>query len=327
MPPKSAARSRISPPRRSTSAPRRAATQAALAERILTWLQQQDLKPGNHVPERLATEAFHVSRTPVRAALALLTEQGLLMRRDQRGFFIADGFVTARGTVAAETPDSALHDAILRDRFSKRLDAEVTAAHLARRYRASRAVVLRVLNRLQKDGIVERALGQRWVFLPALDSLRSQEDSHRFRLILEPAVFLQPGFALDPKRARDLRSALAELAGQGARNLDLKRALEADIAFHEAMGDASNNRFLAEAIRRQSRLRRLATSSMQVPPARLIESCREHLAILEAAVAGNLTRAADLMRDHLAASLRARPGFVNRGAPPMLRAAMMGGAR
>ncbi len=265
-----------------------------------------------------------MSRTPVRAALALLTEQGLLERRDQRGFFIADGFSGSRGPVAAETPDSALHDAILRDRFSKRLEADVTAAHLARRYTAPRAIVLHVLNRLQKDGIVERALGQRWVFLPALDSLRSQEDSHRFRLILEPAAFLQPGFALDPKRARDLKVALRDLAQQDARHLDLKRALDVDISFHEAMGDASNNRFLSDAIRRQSRLRRLATTSMQVPPARLIESCREHLVILEAAEAGDLTRAAELMREHLAASLRARPGFVNRGAPPMLRASLMG---
>lgn len=317
MPARSARRSRISPPRR-------AATQAALAARILNWLQLQELAPGDHVPERLATEAFHVSRTPVRAALTLLSEQGLLERHDQRGFFIAADFATAHAPANAETPDTTLHDAILRDRFSKRLDAEVTAAHLARRYRASRATVLRVLNRLQKDGIVERALGQRWVFLPALDSLRSQEDSHRFRLILEPAAFLQPGFALDPKRARDLKSALAELAGRDARQFDLKRALETDIAFHEAMGDASNNRFLADAIRRQSRLRRLATTSMQVPPARLIESCREHLAILEAAEAGNVAHAADLMREHLTASLRARPGFVNRGAPPMLRAALMG---
>jgi DNA-binding GntR family transcriptional regulator len=327
MPSHSAARPRIPQSHRRTSPRRRAANQAELAERILTWLQQQELRPGDHVPERLATEAFHVSRTPVRAALALLTEQGLLDRHDQRGFFIAADFAKARMAVAAETPDSALHDAILRDRFSKRLEAEVTAARLARRYKASRAIVLRVLGRLQKDGIVERALGQRWVFLPALDSLRSQEDSHRFRLILEPAAFLQPGFALDPKRTRDLKSALTELAEQDARNFDLKRALDTDIAFHEAMGDASNNRFLADAIRRQGRLRRLATTSMQVPPARLVESCREHLAILEAAEAGDLARSAELMREHLTASLRARPGFVNRGAPPMLRAALMAGAR
>src|SRR5512138_3110597 len=139
MPSRSAARSRPDQQRRRT-APRRAATQAALAERILSWLQQQDLAPGDHVPERLATEAFHVSRTPVRAALALLTEQGLLERRDQRGFFIAEGFAGSRGPVAAETPEMTLYDAILRDRFSKRLEAEVTAAHLARRYKAPRAV-------------------------------------------------------------------------------------------------------------------------------------------------------------------------------------------
>lgn len=322
MPSRTAARSRVSKARRQPT--RGNATQAALAERILAWLRQQDLKPGDHVPERLATEAFHVSRTPVRAALALLTERGLLERRDQRGYFVARGLETADQAVAVETPESSLHDAILRDRFSKRLDAEVTAAHLARRYRASRAVVLRVLARLQKDGVVERALGQRWVFLPALDSLRSQEDSHRFRLILEPAAFLQPGFALDARRTRDLKATLGGLARQDARHFDLKRALDADIAFHEAIADACNNRFLADAMRQQSRLRRFATTSMQVPPARLIESCREHLAILEAAEAGDLARAAELMREHLAASLRARPGFVNRGAPPMLRAAMMG---
>lgn len=319
---RTAARSHISKARRQPT--RGNATQAALAERILGWLRQRDLKPGDHVPERLATEAFHVSRTPVRAALALLTERGLLERRDQRGCFVAQGFETADNAVAAETPEGALHDAILRDRFSRRLDAEVTAAHLARRYRASRTLVLRVLARLQTDGVVERALGQRWVFLPALDSLRSQEDSHRFRLILEPAAFLQPGFALDLRRTRDLKAALEQLTEQDARHFDLKRAIETDIAFHEMIADACNNRFLADAMRQQSRLRRFATTSMQAPPARLIESCREHLAILEAAEAGEIARAAELMREHLAASLRARPGFVNRGAPPMLRAAMMG---
>ena len=84
------------------------ATQAALAERILAWLRQQDLSPGDHVPERLATEAFHVSRTPVRAALALLTERGLLERRDQRGYFVAQGFESADHAVAVETPSPAL---------------------------------------------------------------------------------------------------------------------------------------------------------------------------------------------------------------------------
>ncbi len=137
MPTRPTARSRASKARRLPT--RGNATQAALAERILAWLRQQDLKPGDHVPERLATEAFHVSRTPVRAALALLTERGLLERRDQRGYFVARGLESADHAVPAETPESALHDAILRDRFSKRLDAEVTAAHLARRYHASRA--------------------------------------------------------------------------------------------------------------------------------------------------------------------------------------------
>ncbi len=302
-------------PAASLKAPRLPA-RTELAARILDWLRRRELRPGDHVPERLATEAFHVSRTPVRAALNLLAERGLLERRDRAGFFVAANLQDA--APAESAAPSALYTAILRDRFSKRLEGEVTAARLVKRYHVTRPEVMRVLARLQQEGIVERSLGQRWVFLPALDSLRSQEDSHRFRLILEPASFLQPGFTLDSSRARDLRVALDELILQGPAQLDMKRALETDITFHEAMGEASGNRFLADAIRRQSRLRRLAMSSMQVPPPRLIESCREHLAILTAIEAGDLPRAAELMRDHLAASLRARPGFVNRGAPPML---------
>ena len=97
-------RHRISKARRLPT--RGTATQVALAERILDWLRQQDLKPGDHVPERLATEAFHVSRTPVRAALALLTERGLLERRDQRGFFVAGDLRERRPRGAVETPES-----------------------------------------------------------------------------------------------------------------------------------------------------------------------------------------------------------------------------
>jgi DNA-binding GntR family transcriptional regulator len=302
------------PATRSKAQASRPAAQTALAERLLDWLRRRDLKAGDHVPERLATEAFHVSRTPVRAAFGLLVERGVLERRDHRGFFVAGDLQSA-----PEMPEQGgLHAAILRDRFSKRLESEVTAAKLMKRYRVSRPEAIRALTRLQQEGIVERALGQRWVFLPALDSLRSQEESHRFRLVLEPAAFAQPGFALDRIRARELRLALNEMIQQGPAALDMKRVLDTDIAFHEAMGDASQNRFLADSIRRQSRLRRLAMSSMQVPPPRLIESCREHLAILDAVDAGDLARAAALMRDHLTASLRARPGFVNRGAPPML---------
>ncbi|HJT13168.1 MAG TPA: winged helix-turn-helix domain-containing protein, partial [Dongiaceae bacterium] len=93
MPSRTTARSRVSKARRLPT--RGNATQSALAERIVGWLRQRDLKPGDHVPERLATEAFHVSRTPVRAALALLTERGLLERRDQRGYFVVSNFDAA----------------------------------------------------------------------------------------------------------------------------------------------------------------------------------------------------------------------------------------
>lgn len=46
--------------------------------------------PGSHVPEESLTEALGVSRTPVRAALQRLADEGLVEVRARRGAFVAE---------------------------------------------------------------------------------------------------------------------------------------------------------------------------------------------------------------------------------------------
>lgn len=70
-------------PPRAEGLPQRIAE--AIREKILTGA----LAPGQRVPERVLTEAFKVSRTPLREALRMLTADGLLILEPNRGAVVA----------------------------------------------------------------------------------------------------------------------------------------------------------------------------------------------------------------------------------------------
>ncbi|MGF1561050.1 MAG: GntR family transcriptional regulator [Geminicoccaceae bacterium] len=58
---------------------------ARIAEAIRAMILTGDLKPGQRVPERLLTEQFAVSRTPLREAFRTLASEGLLELLPNRG--------------------------------------------------------------------------------------------------------------------------------------------------------------------------------------------------------------------------------------------------
>src|SRR3954470_19534647 len=63
--------------------------QADLARRILKQLRDAHAAPGHHLVELDLCAAFGVSRTPVRGALKLMAQQGLVTARDGRGYVLA----------------------------------------------------------------------------------------------------------------------------------------------------------------------------------------------------------------------------------------------
>ena len=296
------------------------ARSAALASEIAEWLRRRDLNPGDHVPEAPLTSAFKVSRTPIRAALAILAEAGILARRANRGYFLTRNLDSTQITLRPE--EERLREKVLKDRLDRRLETGLTAARLMRRYGIQRAQAQRLLERLARDGLVSLAHGARWHFHPSLDSPRSLDHAYRFRLIVEPASLLEPDFNLDNADVARMRRLLsAQCAPSKETELAdpswVASMIDLDIAFHDLLASASGNRFLEEAIRQQGRLRRLALSASRVPAKRLRDSMAEHLAILDAAAAGRLKLAAGLMRQHLLASKLGRPYLANRGAPSM----------
>ncbi|WP_052017394.1 FCD domain-containing protein [Nitratireductor aquibiodomus] len=72
-------------------------------------------------------------------------------------------------------------------------------------------------------------------------------------------------------------------------------------SFHEQLAAFSGNRFFTEAVRQQNNLRRMreSTGYYELSTARVMQSCKEHLAILDAAEAGEIEWAEALLRRHL----------------------------
>lgn len=283
----------------------------ALARQILEIARRDGLAAGARLPEVRLAERLGVSRSPVRAALALLRERGAVRPSPRQGYCLALDSDSAAFTALAlpEPEEEVIYRELVRARFANLVPQQVAVADVMRRYGCDRATANRVLAQMSEEGVIERAAGRGYVFGPVLNDARAYDESYRFRLLVEPAAVLEPGFRLQPQRLRALRARHAALLAAGVETVPMAELFAADAEFHEAIGEACGNRFLAHAIRLQTRLRRLSEYENYNDRARLSDSCREHLTILDALEADDRPRAAALLRRHIAVSQEVRPSF------------------
>ncbi|NIA68053.1 GntR family transcriptional regulator [Pelagibius litoralis] len=280
--------------------------QIELAGRILDWLRKERLPAGARLAEARLADVLGVSRSPVRAALATLAEAGVVAYQPKRGYELCDASLE---TALPVTDDERIYRTMASEHFAKLIGEQISVSGLVRRYGVGRAVINRVLARMSEEGLIERAPGRGWVFRPALIDEDAYDESYRFRELVEPAAILEPGFRIDRGRFAELRRAHAAILDEGVDSLPMGRLFEADAQFHEAIAACCANRFLAQTIRQQTRLRRLSEYENYSERARLAESLGEHLEILDAIEAGEMLRAAELMRRHVAVSQAVKPDF------------------
>lgn len=291
------------------AAPRARTT--ALARQILEIARRDGLAAGAHLPEVKLAERLGVSRSPVRAALALLKERGAVAPAPRQGYRLALDSTSADFAAVSlpEPEEEVIYRDLVRARFANLVPPQLAVSDVMRRYGCDRATANRVLAQMSEEGVIERAAGRGYLFGPVLNDAGAYDESYRFRLLVEPAAVLEPGFRLEPRRLKALRGRHAALLAAGVENVPMAELFAADAEFHEAIGEACGNRFLAQAIRLQTRLRRLSEYENYNDRTRLSESCREHLAILDALEAGDCPRAAALLRRHIAVSQEVRPSF------------------
>jgi len=285
--------------------------QVRLAGRILTHAKDQDFGAGAWLSENALAQAFGVSRTPIRGALAALSKRGLVSVVPRRGYVLKRAVREQDLELFADTEseDDLLTERMAADRLVGKLPDQVSEADLMRRYGVARALLVRVLTRLAQDNVAERRDGHGWQFLPTIDSLQLHDESYRFRLLIEPLCVTEPTFRLDVAGARRLHEEHTALVAGGWKHISGVKFFELNANFHEFVASCSGNRFVHQAIVHQNRLRRFLSYHWAYGSQRMLGSSNEHLQILDRLLEGDQERAAILLRLHLLEASRLKPRF------------------
>jgi DNA-binding GntR family transcriptional regulator len=252
------------------------------------------------VPE--LARAFGVSRSPVSAALDLLVERGVLKPLETRGLQVAcDLSAIDPESILPASPQETLYRRMMRERARGQLPQEVSEAELMPRYDASRGLVRKLLLRFAAEGLAQRLPGHGWRFVDTLVGEDAYRESYEFRMVVECSALRSPRFHAEPLTLSPIRGAHERVLADGGRTTSGDEWFRINSSFHETLAACSGNRFLTEAVRQQNNLRRMQESAgfEELPAERIEQSCREHLAILDAVEAGDIEWAEALLRQHL----------------------------
>lgn len=284
------------------------ALQQRVAREIVTLVRRESRTAGEHLPEIALAEKIGTSRSPVQVALRHLASLGVVQQDLNRGFFMLRD-AKDWGNVAAQfssTPDDPLYLRIAQARQAGELEDVVSEAELMRRFDVARSTLRKVLARASEEGWIEQKVGHGWTFLPMIDSAQAYEESYLFRQAIEPTGLMGSSFRVDPVGLAELRREQQRIVDGGYKTMTAIELFEANSRFHESLAGWSNNRFIAQSVRRVNQLRRLVEYSQasQRKPRQI--QAQEHLQILDAITAHDFVTAASLMRAHLDGARRAK---------------------
>ncbi len=276
-----------------------------LAYQIVEYIRAEQLPEGTRLPGRKLAEQFRVSRTPIERALRLLEGHRVVSSSD-KGFVVQDPQVAIlpEDLGAEQSADEVLYLRLADDHTSGRMPEKASENELIRRYGASRATILRILQRAANEGWAERLPGRGWSFLPLLDQGLTYEQICRYRIVIEPAAILEPTFMLDRPAVEACREEQLALFDGGGRGLSPVEVFELGSKFHHVILNCSNNPFFISGLDRANRLRRLVEYKKTIKSQHWVERCKEHARIAELLLIGDREAAANLMRLHLEAGMR-----------------------
>jgi len=276
-----------------------------IARDIADSIRAGEIPADSHLSAQRLADRFGVSRSPVREAMQILSEQGVVELRTNRGFFTlaapdapSEAFEDEK---SIEPPDT--YQQFAEDWLLDRIPEEVTEQFLRERYRLTKTHVSDMLLRGIREGWVERKQGYGWKFLPVAKTPEAFEQLYRFRMAIEPAAILEPAFRIDRQVLADLRRTQESILESGIRRLSGERLLQAGAQFHEELIKFSGNPFFHQALVRVNRMRRLLEYRAALNRQRLMIQCTEHLEIIGLLERGETLEASYFMRRHLGGAL------------------------
>lgn len=276
--------------------------QIDLARRVLDRIRDSGWSVGTRISVPELARAFGVSRSPVTAALEILVAQGILKPMETRGLQVArDVADVDPEEILPRSPLETLYRQMMRERARGELPQEVSEAELMPRYDVSRGIIRKLLLRFAAEGLAQRLPGHGWRFVDTLMDEEAFRESYEFRIAVECAALRSPHFRADPARLQSIRRAHERILVDKGSKTAGDEWFRINATFHETLATCSRNRFFTESIRQQNNLRRMQESAgfEELPAERIEQSCREHLAILDAVEASEVEWAEALLRQHL----------------------------
>lgn len=272
-----------------------------LAPRVIEMVRARSMQAGEPLREQMFAEALGVSRSPVRRVLALLAEWGLAVQEPNRGYFLQQDAAQIQ-PASVPLPSDPIEDLYLRlvdDILSGAVPAEFFEAQLLRRYQVPRGQLLKVLNRLASEAMVERKPGQGWGVKDFVNNAEAYIQSYRFRMAIEPAALREPGYQVNHAAFAKAREQQQALLDGDIYRLSRAQLFEVGAQFHELLVQGSANIFFIDAIRQQNQLRRFIGYKANVDRSRLMAQCQEHIHLLDLIESDRLEEAAQFLCKHL----------------------------
>jgi DNA-binding GntR family transcriptional regulator len=275
--------------------------QLDLANRLIQQITTGELPAGTHLTEEGLASQFDVSRTPVKAALRLVAEQELLEYHVNSGYFVSSNTLpeTAAEMVVGGISGDTLYLRQIDDRANNLLPDTMTETDFLERYAVPRSLLRGTLVRMAADGLIEKRRGQGWNFPSTIGSPELMAESYQFRIMVECGGLLESTFKVDATQLQNSRLAHEKLLQKAPADYSASAFFALNAAFHEMLARFSNNRFVLQAVQQQNQLRRVSEHIAFQRNPRQIDSCKEHLQIIQALENGNREWASALMRHHL----------------------------
>ncbi|ADP18626.1 bacterial regulatory protein, GntR family protein 57 [Achromobacter xylosoxidans A8] len=261
--------------------------QTNTAAKILALIQEDRLPAGAHLTAQKLADRLRLSRSPVNDALDVLEQRGVVSRKPNRGYFLAQDHATLAQAHEDLAPPSV--DDIVTHSYFKLADEllrgalpmQCSEALLRARYGLTAAQTQALLGCIAQEGWAKRRPGYGWEFSSMMTTPDSLLQSYRLRLALEPAALLEPGFRIDKQVLARCRAAEKHLLDGGIATDTADQLHERGVRFHESLVEASGNPFFIDAIKRVNRVRRLLSYRSMQDRSRYQQHCDQHLAILD----------------------------------------------
>lgn len=283
----------------STSKKRRGVS-ASLAARLREEIRTGALPPGTHLTAQGLGDRLGVSRSPVSEALKLLAADKLVRHELNKGYFVEELQPAIQEPVALlRSSIEVAYFALAEDRLEQRVPDVVSASFLKERYQLSAAEVQLLCTRIVKEGWLERRAGYGFRFTDVLNSADALAQTYRFRMALEPAALLEPGYELCLTEAAECRKVEEHILAGGIDSMTTEEIYDRGVRFHELIVSGSKNPFYLDALKRINSIRRLIAYRSSAARERYYGQAQEHLEILDLLEAGRNEEASWKLRLHL----------------------------